>query len=104
MPVSRKLGRLEKAFFLGLALYFPLHWTAPATPLTAVLPPALFVLGVVLLVRYARIFSSRILWRLRNLRREAALLQQLEAEDSPAPGQARASSCCSAAAWTRWID
>ena len=71
MPVSpeatgRKLGRLEKVFFLGLALYLPLRWAAPASPLTAVFPLALYIIGVVLLFRFSRVFITRILWRLRN--------------------------------------
>lgn len=71
MPASpeapgRKLGRLEIAFFLGLALYWPLRWAAPASPLTAVFPLALYLLGVVLLFRFARMFLRRVVWRLRN--------------------------------------
>ncbi len=71
MPVSaeapgRRLGRLEKVFFLGLALYWPLRWAAPTSLLMAVYPLALFVLGVALLVRFGRVFAGRILWRLRN--------------------------------------
>ena len=71
MPVSpeapgRKLGRLEKVFFLGLALYWPLRWAAPASPFTAVFPLALYLLGVVLLFRFSRVFITRVVWRLRN--------------------------------------
>ncbi len=63
---GRKLGRLEIVFFLGLALYWPLRWAAPASPFTALFPLALFVLGVALLFRFSRVFAGRILWRLRN--------------------------------------
>jgi len=51
---------------------------------------AYLVLGLVILALFLGGWLASFLWRLRNLRREAALLQQLEAEDSPAPGQARA--------------
>jgi len=51
---------------------------------------AYLVLGLVILALFLGGWLASFLWRLRNLRREAALLQQLEAEDSLAPGQARA--------------
>ena len=63
---GRKLGRLEKVFFLGLVLYWPLRWAAPTSPFTAVFPLMLYVLGVVLLFRFSRVYITRVLWRLRN--------------------------------------
>ncbi|NPV66232.1 MAG: hypothetical protein HPY64_03710 [Anaerolineae bacterium] len=48
---------------------------------------AYLVLGVIILALFLGGWLASFLWRLRNLRREMALLQRLEAEDIAAPGQ-----------------
>ncbi len=51
---------------------------------------AYLVLGLVILALFLGGWVVSFLWRLRNLRRQMALLRQLEAEDSPVPGQQQA--------------
>lgn len=48
---------------------------------------AYLVLGLIILALFLGGWLASFLWRLRNLRREMALLQRLDAEEAAAPGQ-----------------
>ncbi len=61
-----RLGRAEKIFFLGAALYVLARSLAPGSAVTTLLGLLLFGAGAWLLLRAARVGIRRAIWRLRN--------------------------------------
>ena len=62
----RALGRVEKAFLFGLALYAGLRFWAAASGFAALLAFVLYFLGIIVFVRAARPVLGKAIWRLRN--------------------------------------
>src|SRR5882672_2432530 len=61
-----RLGYVEKAFLLAIALYALLYFTGVSTALQFPVAVAGFFLGVATLVRLFRYAMRNLIWRLRN--------------------------------------
>src|SRR5262245_3089545 len=61
-----RLGRVEKALLIAIALYLLLYFTGVAPMLQLGVAVAGFVLGVGAMVRLARYALANLIWRLRN--------------------------------------
>jgi sigma-B regulation protein RsbU (phosphoserine phosphatase) len=61
-----RLGRVERAFLILLAIYILLILIAPASMWTALVQFACLALGVWVAVRVIRMASRHVIWRLRN--------------------------------------
>src|SRR5438874_12465866 len=62
----RRLGRIEKAFFIVAALYALLYFSGAAAGFQFVVLVAAFLSGIIALVRLARRAMRLAIWRLRN--------------------------------------
>jgi len=64
--VWKRLGKLDRAFLILLALYAILLFVVPSSVFVSLLEFVLFVLGFWLVIRLSRIGLRKAIWRLRN--------------------------------------
>jgi sigma-B regulation protein RsbU (phosphoserine phosphatase) len=62
----RNLGRLDRAFIVGIVVWVVLRFAAPDSAQTILLAFILYILGMIILFRVARRMISKTVWRLRN--------------------------------------
>jgi phosphoserine phosphatase RsbU/P len=64
--IWKRLGKLDKAFLILLALYVVLLFAVPASVFVSLLQFILFILGAWLVIRLSRFALRKAIWRLRN--------------------------------------